>query len=131
MPQLMQWDAQVFQWSAQGLRSSNSERTDDSNYQTKVLQELLELRHIIILMSHFCLYSWASAHHKIMFRACTLHTQFLQNCKKNSNLKFQWRNNTWDNNDHFNTPALESTNWIPEWCRADVSYMPWASFDKS
>jgi hypothetical protein len=56
--------------------------------QTEVLQELLELKHIIILMSHFCLYSWASAHHKIMFRACTLHTQFLQNCKKTSNLNF-------------------------------------------
>jgi hypothetical protein len=39
-------------------------------------------------MSHFCLYSWASAHHKIMFRACTLHTQFPQNCTRTSNLNF-------------------------------------------
>jgi hypothetical protein len=49
-------------------------KADAKDYHTKALQELLELWHIIILVSHFCLYCWASAHHKAIIRP-TLNNQ--------------------------------------------------------
>jgi hypothetical protein len=60
--------------------------TDGSNYQTEVFSELLELDHVIMPVSHFCLCSWLVVHSKTTMEAHNL--TLLQNHKKCSNSNF-------------------------------------------
>lgn len=63
--------------------------TDDSNYQTELFGELLELEHIIMHVSHFCLCSWRVVHSKTTMEAHNLRLKVLQNHKKCSNSNFR------------------------------------------
>jgi hypothetical protein len=57
--------------------------TDDSNYQTEVFGELLELEHVVMLVSHFCLCSWLVVHSKTTMEA---HNLTLKSCRITRNV---------------------------------------------